>query len=63
MALEKEVTNYGSYCTSLKVAAFKKRLTHEERKIIKMLERSYERELTEQEMHLSLEQARAIGEL
>jgi hypothetical protein len=49
--------------TSLRVAAFKKRLSREELEIIKMLERSYERELTEQEMHLSLEQARAIGEL
>jgi hypothetical protein len=47
----------------LRVAVFKKRLTREELEIIKMLERSYERELTEQKMNLSLAQARAIGEL
>ena len=49
--------------TSLRVAAFKKRLSREELEIIKMLERSKGRELSEQEMYLSLEQARHIGDL
>ena len=39
------------------------RLTPEERKIIEMLERSRGRALTKEEIRLSLEQARAIGEL
>ena len=37
--------------------------TAEEREIIKMLERGKGREMTEQEINLSLEQARALGEL
>ena len=39
------------------------RLTPEERKIIEMLERSRGRALSKEEIRLSLEQARAIGEL
>ena len=39
------------------------RLTPEERKIIEMLERSRGRALTKEEIRLSLEQARAMGEL
>ena len=36
---------------------------HEEQEIIAMLERTKGRKLTEQEINLSLEQARALGEL
>jgi hypothetical protein len=35
----------------------------EEQEIIDMMERTEGRKLTEQEIHLSLEQARALGEL
>jgi hypothetical protein len=38
-------------------------LLPEEQEIIDLLERSYGRPLTEQEIHVSLEQARAIGDL
>jgi hypothetical protein len=38
-------------------------LTPEERKLIELLEWSKRRQLTEQEIHLSLQQARDLGEL
>lgn len=38
-------------------------LTAEEREIIDALERSYGRPLTKEEIHLSLEQARHLGEI
>jgi hypothetical protein len=41
----------------------KTKLTPEEQKIIDFVEKNKGRKLTEQEINLSLEQARAIGEL
>jgi hypothetical protein len=49
--------------TNPKREVFGKQLSREANEIIDMLERDYGRKLTEQEMNLSLEQARHIGDL
>ena len=62
-ATPKRTTNYGDDWDAAKETSRKEQLTAEEADLIKTLERLKGRKLTEQEINLSLDQARAIGEL